>query len=265
VCLAPASLVRFRFPLAALCFGLLAFAANSAATSHGTVAPPQEVFVLAGQSNMLGRGEPRSAGEKSNSQLLVWRKKAWKVAADPLGDPNDPQNGVGPGMTFGLDILPDLGSQTIGLVMCAVGRTRITKWQPTSSVYQSCITQVRAAGGHIDGILFLQGESDATSKDNAKAWASRFATTLGAFRSDLGSGIPVVIGQIGKINASDYPYQKTVRNQQTQAGTSNPGVAMITTLDLPTGGDHVHFTVASYKTIGARFATAWWQLRQSFP
>ncbi len=35
-------------------------------------------------------------------------------------------------------------------------------------------------GGHIDGILFLQGESDATNKDDAGNWAKRFKVVLTA-------------------------------------------------------------------------------------
>jgi hypothetical protein len=147
-------------------------------------------------------------------------------------------------------------------VQCSVAGTTISKWQPPHSVYANCINQVRTAGGHIDGILFLQGESDAANKNDASRWAKRFRVTLTAFRTDLGADIPMVIGQIGKL--SGFPYQKTVRDQQAKAASSNPGVSMITTLDLKTGSDGVHFTVGSYETIGTRFATAWWALRQIY-
>jgi hypothetical protein len=166
-------------------------------------------------------------------------------------------------MTAGLGAIAKLDPQTVGLVQCAVAGTTISKWEPPHSVYSNCISQVRAAGGHIDGILFLQGESDATNKSDAKKWARRFGVVLTAFRTDLGSDIPMVIGQIGKL--AGFRYQQTVRDQQAKAAASSPGVAMITTRDLKTQSDGVHFTVASYKTIGTRFADAWWQLRQVYP
>lgn len=254
--------MRFRFPLAVVCFAVLA-AVFAAAESSGTSLPaPEQVFVLAGQSNMLGRGMPISMGVASDSRLLVWRKDGWQVAVDPLGDPSDKANGVGPGMTFGLGAIQTLDPGTVGLVQCAVSGTTISKWGPPHSVYTNCINQVHAAGGHIDGILFLQGESDASNASDASKWAKRFKIVLTAFRSDLGTDIPMVIGQIGKL--SRFPYQKTVRGQQAKAASSNPGVSMITTLDLKMGSDGVHFTVGSYEQIGTRLATAWWALRQIY-
>ncbi len=255
--------MRFRFPLILACAAALAAAANPAVSSGDSLPIPDQVLVLAGQSNMLGRGFPLSKGAPSDSRLLVWRKDGWQVAADPLGDPGDTANGVGPGMTAGLGVIQDLDPQTVGLVQCAVAGTTISKWEPPHSVYSNCISQVRAAGGHVDGILFLQGESDATNSRDAKKWANRFAVVLNGFRTDLGSDVPLVIGQIGKL--SGFSYQQTVRDQQAKAAASNPGVAMITTLDLKIQSDGVHFKVGSYKKIGTRFADAWWQLRQVYP
>ena len=257
--------MRVRFPL--IVAGLAVSAALFAATgSAGTSLPtPDEVFVLAGQSNMLGRGFPLSDGAASDPHLAVWRKKGWKVAVDPLGDKKVTDNGVGPGMTFGLGALQHLQPETVGVVMCAVSGTRISQWAPGRSVYTNCIDQVHAAGGHIDGILFLQGESDATNQNDADAWAKRFKLVLNGFRADLGSDVPFVLGQIGKITASGFSYQKTVRAQQTKAATGRPGVTMITTKDLPMSSDGLHFSVDAYKTIGKRFATAWWELRQVYP
>jgi Carbohydrate esterase, sialic acid-specific acetylesterase len=257
--------VRFRFPLLVALLAVFAAVFAAAESSGSSLPTPDEVFVLAGQSNMLGRGFPLSEGASSNSSLLVWRKKAWKVAADPLGDKKVSANGVSPGMTFGLGALEQLQPETVGLVMCAVTGTTISKWQPPRAAYASCISQVQAAGGHVDGILFLQGESDATNKSDAGNWAKRFTVVLNGFRTDLGSDVPFVIGQIGHISASGFKYQQKVRDQQAKAAAAHPGLAMITTDDLDMGSDGLHFTVDSYKTIGERFATAWWQLRQVYP
>ena len=250
--------MQLRFPLLLACVAVLAAAAIPAVSAGDSLPIPLHVFVLAGQSNMLGRAQPVSAGAHGDSRLLVWRKSSWQIAADPLGDLKDSQNGVGPGMTFGLGAIQTLNPQTVGVVMCAVSGTTISKWQAPHSVYSNCISQARAAGGHIDAILFLQGESDAANRDDAGKWAKRFAVVLKDFRTDLGANLPMVFAQIGKL--SGFPYQKKVRDQQALAATTNPNVKMITTLDLPTGSDGVHFTVASQKTIGTRFATAWAQL-----
>src|SRR5581483_610359 len=254
---------RVRFLLAVVCAAALA-ATFATAESSGSGGPlPQEVFVLAGQSNMLGRGFPLSAGAPSDSRLLVWRENSWQIAVDPLGNPADAANGVGPGMTFGLGVLHTLHARAIGLVQCAVAGTTISKWQPPHSVYTSCIDQVRAAGGHVDGIIFLQGESDAANEHDAESWAKRFGSVVAGFRADLGADVPIVIGQIGELAGFDY--QSVVREQQVEAVSMYPGVAMITTLDEKMGSDGVHFQVESYEDIGTRFAEAWWPLRRSYP
>lgn len=214
---------------------------------------------------MSGRGFPVSAGAPSNPDLFVWRNDHWEVAADPLADPGNALNGIGPGMSFGLKAVKLLSPETVGLVQCAVRGTRVSKWEPSHTVYSNCIEQVRAASDHIAGIIFLQGESDAVHASDANKWAMRFSLALDGFRTDLGTDIPFVIGQIGKISASGFGYQKTVRLQQQQAASAHPGLTMITTSDLRMGPDGLHFSISSYKTIGYRFAKAWWQLRHAYP
>jgi Carbohydrate esterase, sialic acid-specific acetylesterase len=257
--------MRQRFPLVVLVVALAASAAIPAALSSATQAPPTQVFVLAGQSNMLGRGKPLSLGAPSDPRLLVWRNasSSWEIALDPLGDPRENDNGIGPGMTFGLTAIQHLPADTVGLVMCAVGATSMKDWQPAGKPYKNCVKATRAAGGHVGGILFLQGERDSRSKSDAGSWSKRFRKLLAAFRADLGPDVPVVIGQIGKLSGSKHRYQDRVRQQQAIAAASNPGVALVSTLDLPVSEDGGHFTVASYQTIGVRFADAWWQLEQA--
>ncbi len=112
-------------------------------------------------------------------------------------------------------------------------------------------------------ILFLQGESDAQSANNARVWSGRFNRMLVGFRTDLGENVPLVLGEIGNIHDSHLSFSGEVRKQQEQAAESNTGVTLVTTLDLPMGPDGIHFTVNSYKEIGTRFANAWWQLARA--
>ena len=104
-----------RFPLSLLVAAVAALFALPA--NAGSTAPVQ-VFVLAGQSNMAGRGLPLTIASPPNPRLLVWRD-GWQEAADPLS--TDPEAGIGPGMTFGLQLLRHLPGTRVGMVMCAVG------------------------------------------------------------------------------------------------------------------------------------------------
>jgi hypothetical protein len=251
--------MRLRFPLVALVAVIAAVVATPTAGPVTSLAAPAELFVLAGQSNMLGRGFPLSDGEPSDSRLLLWRNGTWEVASDPLGDPKIKGNGIGPGMTFGLETLQNQPATTIGLVMCAIGRTKIADWLAAARPYKHCLEEIAAANVPVAGVLFLQGEADARSKAQAPLWSHRFAQMATTIRADLGLLVPVVIGQIGKMPETRYRYQDTVRSQQADASAANVEAPLVVTYDLPVRGGGPHFTVPSYKEIGRRFADAWWQ------
>jgi hypothetical protein len=225
-------------------------------------AKPIHVFVLAGQSNMVGRGFPLSLASPDDPRLLVWRDGRWQKASDPLGPPGDPRSGIGPGMTFGLQVLTRLPAWRVGLVMCAKGSTSIQDWHPDRPLYRACIEQVRAAGGVSPaGILFLQGERGG-SVAQAAGWTNGFRPLHRAFRDDLGEAVPFLLGQIGTFVGLEDA-QASIREQQARLAATLPHTRLVRSSDLPTEGNH--YTVPAYRVLGARFATAWYRLWQATP
>jgi hypothetical protein len=221
---------------------------------------PIHVFVLAGQSNMVGRGFPLSLASPTDPRLLVWRDGAWETASDPLGPPDKPSSGIGPGMTFGLQVVRRLPTWRVGLVMCAKGATSIEEWQPDKSLYRSCVSEVRRAGGQRPaGILFLQGERGG-SVERAAGWTAGFLPLFHAFRADFGEKVPFVLGQIGTFVGLEDA-QASIRAQQARLAATLPYTTLVRSLDLPTEGNH--YTVPGYRVLGARFATAWYRLWQA--
>ena len=240
-----------------LALALMVFAAAlffSAESSES--ARPVKVIVLVGQSNMSGRGQPMTLAATPNPRLVMWNN-GWQTAADPLSNPNDPDEGIGPGMTFGLTLLKYDPSVTVGLVQCAVAGTSIDQWFASSPYYQSCIARARATHGQIVGVLFLQGETEATSPTRAGAWQSQFDIVLHNFQRDLGPArFPFMLGQISTLNPTKFPAQQQVRDAQAAEADLYPGkVFLVPSTDLPNDGKH--FTVAGYKALGARFASLW--------
>ncbi len=224
---------------------------------------PQQMFVLAGQSNMAGYGQPLTLAAPTSPRLLAWGAQGWQVASDPLPGPEE-KTGVGPGMIFGLQVAKRQPGLTIGLVQCAVGGSPIADWQPGApqSWYQACLARAKAAlsaGGRLAGLLFLQGESDAYTPATASGWLSGFRSMKAAFRRDLPGRWPLLLGQIGALDPTKYRAQQQVRDAQAAAAAEDPTIRLVRTLDLPTDG--THFTVPAYRVIGARFATAWWRWR----
>lgn len=61
--------------------------------------------MLAGQSNMFGRGEPLALVSATTPWLRLWRGGRWQVASDPLGPADDPKACIGPAMMFGFQLV----------------------------------------------------------------------------------------------------------------------------------------------------------------
>ncbi len=239
------------------------------------------LFLLAGQSNMVGMGDLKQATLKSNGKVFTFGNDyRWHVAAEPVDDPagqvdqvsQDSWVGAGPALTFALALSERAPTQAIGLVPCAKGETTIADWQRNlsdRSLYGSCLKRARAAStmGQVAGLLFFQGETDAADPKLFPAqslrpdqWASSFAAMVNDFREDLAlPRLPVVFAQIGTTTYSSEiaPYWEIVRAQQRSVQL--PATAMITTDDLALQ-DEVHFTTESYQLIGRRFAEAFWNL-----
>jgi hypothetical protein len=250
--------MRTAIPFVALLLAIVGVAVTRAAPPR-TSPRPAQVFVLAGQSNMVGQGQPLSLAAPTDPRLLLWRDGKWQVATDPLGSPDLRRRGVGPGMIFGLQVLKRQPGETIGLIMCAKNGSSISEWQPGEDLYQRCIQAARAAATPVAGILFLQGEDEA-HKDAATAagWSDRFLRVLAGFRADLGERVPFLLGQIGRL-PPEWAEQQVVRDEQARIAATTPGVRLVRTFDLPVFD--AHFTVAGYRILGARFATAWWRMK----
>ena len=95
-------------------------------------------------------------------------------------------------------------------------------------------------------------------------WGPLFTAFITDLRNDLHEPeLPVVFAQLGRDPLSkDFPNWKIV--QEKQSGIDLPMTAMITTDHLPLL-DGIHFTADSYRTIGIRFADAYWDLAEQVP
>lgn len=168
---------------------------------------PQNIFILAGQSNMAGRGGvvnntkngiPSWDGivpvqcQPNPSILRLSASLTWVQAHEPLHADIDynKTNGVGPGMSFANAILtkvPNFGS--IGLVPCAIGGTSISEWAKGGFLYDQLVRRTQFAlqrGGVIRAMLWYQGESDTQIREDADAYEGRLDRFFIDLRADLG-------------------------------------------------------------------------------
>jgi hypothetical protein len=237
------------------------------------------LFILAGQSNMVGWA-PIPEGEPTDPRVYLFGKDyRWRIAAHPIEDATNQVDmvsenriaGFGPAMDFAFASLERHPDLVIGLIPCAKNSSGIIQWQRDLSdqtLYGSCLKRVRAASpmGEIAGILFFQGETDAVDPiqypdppPQPSEWSELFTAFVTDLRNDLNQpDLPVVFAQIGTNWAPEaYPNWDFLMEQQ--ASLQLPVSAMITTADLPLL-DGIHFTTDSYRIIGRRFADAYWEL-----
>ncbi|CAI9115858.1 OLC1v1016865C1 [Oldenlandia corymbosa var. corymbosa] len=232
---------------------------------------PSNIIILAGQSNMAGRGGvvdgvwdgivPPEC-QPNPSILRLSANLTWEEAKEPLHKDIDVNktNGVGPGMSFANYVLsryPGLGC--IGLVPCAIGGTNISQWERGTFLYNQLINRANAAvkgGGSIRAILWYQGESDTIVYEDSISYKKNLKRFLSHVRADLGSPLLPVI-QVA-LASGEGPFIDIVR--QAQLGIKRPNVRCVDAKGLKVQPpDDLHLTTQSQVKLGQMLADAFFQ------
>jgi len=130
------------------------------------------IYLLAGQSNMAGRGKVEAEDSVIHPRIWMLNKELqWVPAREPLAFDKPKAVGVGPGFAFAKEMAKVDQDVLICLVPSAVGGSKIDLWKP--GVYDSVTkcypyddalrrTQKAMEFGNLKGIIWHQGESDCT-------------------------------------------------------------------------------------------------------
>ncbi|KAJ3706197.1 hypothetical protein LUZ61_009902 [Rhynchospora tenuis] len=228
------------------------------------------VFILAGQSNMAGRG-PLSSDTDPSPHLSVLRLNRWlhwETAREPMHYDIDVNKtcGVGPGLVFAKSVLQKVhssyGEVVIGLVPCAVGGTKIEKWTKGFGLYDSAVKRAKAAveakrgGGRIEALLWYQGETDTINFDDAEVYAEKMETLIRNFRADLGlPHLPVI--QVA-LASGEGNYTGKVR--AAQKGIQLHNVRTVDAYGLPLLNDNLHLNTEAQIRLGHMLAQSYLSL-----
>lgn len=240
-----------------------------------------DVYLLAGQSNMDGRGktaELDAALKEPLKDVPIWYRQ-------PLGDsggfqplapgfsiPPGHKGGL-PGPTFGIELsfaralLAKEPKQRIAFIKGSRGGTTIEQWGPGQPgkpdtqgecyrLYIDTIGKAIAAlkaDGHtptIRALLWHQGESNA--KDTTEVYQAKLEKFIARIREDVGiADLPVLVGEV---------IDNGERNGVRAAQKAIPGVVKNTvfvTCDGLTSSDKgTHYDTKSVIEFGQRFAAA---------
>lgn len=247
---------------------------SAAAGAQPSQTPPPDrfhLFLLVGQSNMAGRGDVTADDQRPHPRVLMLSQEGqWVPAVEPMHF-DKPVAGVGPGRAFGIalaDASPDI---TIGLIPAAVGGSPIDAWRPgayyeptASHPWDDALRRAQRAmrDGTLQGILWHQGESDATA-DLAPAYASKLHDLVVRWRAALHApDVPFIVGQLGRF--ADRPwhaFKEDVDRAHRALPATVPLAAFVSADGLGHGGDGVHFDAESARVLGRRYAEAYHSLR----
>lgn len=222
---------------------LLATDTTGSPTNPGSANIP--LFVLDGQSNMTGDGDPTVIPADPS---VIWRGTA-------------PQKGVG--YSFAKDYLRKTQRSEVIMIQCAKGGTYIAEHQPGTPIFDACVAEVQKAlvdypTAKISGILFYQGESDAII--DTPNWSSQFVQAMRGYRNSFGDNkIPVVFCQIATTAwPASFPYWAHIQAQQ--AATSLDNAVMVKTSDITNMADQVHLSATGLMMVGERMSQAYFGL-----
>ncbi|CAD5254099.1 MULTISPECIES: sialate O-acetylesterase [unclassified Imperialibacter] len=227
--------------------------------------PQTWVFIMAGQSNMAGRGIVEPQDTVTNPRILTIDSLGKVIKAkEPLHFYEPSRVGLDCGLAFAKTLLPKVPDNvTIMIIPTAVGGSSMSQWLG-DSLYRnvkllSNFKEKVAIGkqhGEIKAILWHQGESDANER-SIEAYPSKIPQLLATFRSIVqNDSLPVLMGELGSYS-NNNDYWQMVNTAIREYATTDQNVSVIGTQDLIHKGDTVHFNSAGQREIGKRFANAY--------
>lgn len=232
------------------------------AAAAGAMAPSElDLFLLAGQSNMAGRGDVEAQDRTPIDGVFALDKElAWTPAVDPLHW-DKPIAAVGLGRSFAATLKKYGAAGQVGLIPAAFGGTSLDEWKPGGKLFTDAITRARAAApaGRFRGILWHQGEAECTREETARTYGARFAVIAAALRAELEmADLPMVVGQLGGFYKGQFA--PVVNDQMATAPLWMKRTGFVSSAGLGHKGDEVHFNSAGLRELGRRYALAWMAL-----
>jgi hypothetical protein len=234
-----------------------------------------KVFLLAGQSNMVGFGDSAGLSAPYNAvqnNVNFWSNgtNSWVPLQPGVTRTGDPLY-FGPEVSFGRTIKNLNPNDSIYLVKYAMGSTNLAvNWNPNGTganyntfktVVSNALKKLTNAGlsPTIAGMAWMQGEADVTDT-YAPHYADNLTNFIDAVRNDFSTpDMPFVLGRISQHYWGPPADQDLVRLAQSTVPGQMDGVSWVNTDDLGlwTSGTWAgHFNTQGQIDLGVRFANA---------
>lgn len=195
-----------------------------------------------------------------------------------------PRESFGPEVGFSLEISFAFPNDKIVLCKVARGGANLYyDWNPDGiskgledeyrgPLYPKIMTAINKLKKHlsfgdelweISGLIWMQGERDATFKFMSESYGRNLAAFVAAVRKDTANPeLPLILGQIAprvyipEEGKFQHPFRNTVQEAQRQFTRIDPFAKLVETVDLPQS-DNLHFDTGGQIELGKRFAQAY--------
>ncbi len=240
---------------------LFLLAAGMTQTVHAQTPDPDfHIYLLMGQSNMAGRGvvEGKYARAGSPRVISLDREGTWEPARHPLHFDKPTVAGVGPGLSFGIEMAKATRGKKIGLVPCAVGGTSIELWVPgafdpatKTHPYDDAVARIKLArqAGVIKGVIWHQGESDRLGEQVLR-YADNLKELISRIREETGDpSLPFIMGELSPFMDN----VDTLNGILHDIAREVPFTGVVTAEGMEHKGDGVHLDSPSATELGKRY------------
>jgi hypothetical protein len=208
------------------------------------------IFVLMGQSNMAGSGEPvlPEYVRSDPHVLIIGDDMKWTASKVIFG------SAMGPGQVFArhyAELHPGIAVGLIQGARPARGIKELAKGgkdRDGTPNYDKLIATVKEAmkAGIVKGILWHQGETDCRDA----AYVEKLKTLASDVRTDIGDqNVPFIAGELGRFVTWTAAFNALI----PKAKTTIPNCAVASSEVLMDLGDKTHFSGFSCEVFGSRY------------
>ncbi len=243
---------------------VLSFIGNAQTQS----APPKEIILLIGQSNMAGRANLMDRDyEIVQNAFLLDSINEWTPLKSPLNIHSSIRKVAGMqrynlGYSFAREVLNNNILSLLGLVVNARGGTKIDQWVPGTHYFNEAIIRSKSAigsQGKIIATFWLQGESNLSDKDPGyKSYFEKLKSIIYGLRKQLNNDQMIFIAS--ELN-KDQPENTVFKKMLDRLNTEVPLATTVKSVGTSTY-DGTHYDHKSLEVLGKRFATKFGELYQ---
>lgn len=221
------------------------------------------IYIMAGQSNMAGRGFVEPKDTISNKRILsINYKNELIYAKEPLHFYEPTVAGLDLGMSFAEEVITKIpDSISVLLIPTAVGGSSIEQWignkkHRNVELLKNLKNKIELAKtyGKIKGILWHQGECNTHDQSLIKNYDKNLTILFNKFRQFTNnSQLPIIIGELGNYSNNKENW-KQLNEKIINYSKTDSNVKIVKTSDLTDRGDKLHFDSKSIRILGKRYA-----------